>query len=249
MLSAVVLTKNNASVLPELLQSLSWCDETVIVDDDSTDGTRETAKKFGATVYRRSLASDFADQRNFGLSKAKGDWVLFVDSDEQVTPELRDEIMKRLAGETGISGYFLRRADSVFGKTLKYGETANVRLMRLARKGSGVWERPVHEVWYVTGKTAVLAYPLLHFPHSNVAQFIETIDRYTTIDAEYFYRQGKRTAWWQIPAYPMAKLALNYFIRFGFLDGTPGALHAFMMSFHSFLTRAKLWQIADREKH
>src|SRR3990167_2567557 len=92
MISAVILTHNDESTIDRTLESVSWCDEVIVVDDDSTDETVSIAKKFGAEVYSQTLNGDFSLQRNFGLTKAKGEWVLYVDSDEVVTTELGKEI-------------------------------------------------------------------------------------------------------------------------------------------------------------
>lgn len=245
MLSAIVLTHNDGKILSRCLASVSWCDEVIVVDDDSTDETVDVAQKFGATVFARSLNNDFAAQRNFGLSKAKGEWVLFVDNDEVVSEELATEIREKIHGKN--AGYYVRRKDFFLGTWLTHGETAHVKFLRLAKKDSGRWQRPVHEVWMVNGPIGELKKPFLHFPHPNVAQFLEEINRYSSLNAQFLYRKNIGVRWWQIAAYPAAKFFLNFFWRLGFLDGTAGAVMAIMMSFHSFLVRAKLWQLRDRK--
>lgn len=245
MISAVVLTHNSTTTLERTLKSLTWCSELLIIDDDSKDATVEIARRWKAHVYRRSLNNDFAAQRNFGLEKAKGPWVLFVDSDEVVSEDLQKEILAAIA-ETGFDGYFLRRNDTVFGRRLEHGETSRVILLRLGKKKDGAWERTVHEVWNIKGRTRILINPLEHFPHPNVAQFLDDINTYSTINARYLFDKKVHTSWWHIPVYPAAKFLRNYFWLRGFADGTAGAVVALMMSFHSFLTRAKLWQLWDR---
>jgi glycosyltransferase involved in cell wall biosynthesis len=242
MISAVVLTHNDTLTIEDTLKSLSWADELVVVDDNSTDNTAVRAKALGAKVYSHPLAGDFATQRNFGLSKARGEWVLFVDSDEIVAPALAQEVKTRIK-DSGIAGYYIPRNDILCGKTLTHGEVGGMRLLRLAKKDAGRWVRPVHEVWDIKGKTSALTQPLLHYPHPDVAQFLSDIDSYSTVNANYFYAQHKHTQPWQIVVYPVAKFFLNYVWRLGFLDGMQGAIVAFMMSFHSFLTRAKLYQL------
>lgn len=241
-LSAIVLTHNSSDTLLRTLDSLTWCDEVLVVDDESTDATVTLAKKAGAIVYVHKSDDDFAAQRNFGLAKAKGEWVLFVDSDEVVTPQLAAEIQS----VGGSSGYYIRRLDYLFGRWLNHGETSRVRLLRLARKGAGKWIRSVHEIWNVEGETGQLSHPLLHYPHPNVAQFLDSINRYSTLNARYLHARGIHASWWQIGAYPKAKFFVNYLWYLGFLDGTAGAVVAIMMSFHSFLTRAKLYLLWHR---
>ncbi|MCJ7826299.1 glycosyltransferase family 2 protein [Patescibacteria group bacterium] len=245
MISAVILTKNNATTLPKILSSLQWCDEIIVIDDYSTDDTIVIAKKQKAHVFQRHLNDDFAGQRNFGMEQAKGEWVLFVDSDEIVSEvlqkEIRETISRQGTDKEGSVGYFLKRDDIFFGKKLKHGETAHVKLMRLAKRNAGIWIRPIHEYWDVRGKTETLNNPLVHSAHPNVAQFIDDINKYTSINAQYLYKNGMRSNVFAIIAYPKVKFFQNYIARLGFLDGTAGFVMAVMMSFHSFLTRAKLY--------
>lgn len=245
MISAVVLTHNSESSIRETLLSLTWCDEIVVIDDASDDDTVLICRSLGARVVSHGLQGDFAAQRNFGLTQAKGDWILFVDADEHVSLPLAQEI--RIAIQDRMKdGYTLRRLDTMWGVTLRHGEISQVRLVRLGRKGAGVWVRPVHEVWQVHGYVGTLKTPLLHYPHPDVTQFLRDINDYSTANALYLYEHNVHATLWQVVAYPVAKFIQNYVFRKGFLDGTPGAVVSIMMSFHSFLTRAKLWQLRER---
>jgi len=245
MISAVILTKNNATTLPKILSSLQWCDEIIVIDDYSTDDTIVIAKKQKARVFQRYLNNDFAQQRNFGLEKAHGDWILFVDSDEIVSEalqrEIRETISRQGTDKEGSVGWYFKREDIFLGKKLKHGETACIKLLRLAKRNAGKWIRPIHEFWDVKGKTETFKSPLVHNAHSNVAQFIDDINKYTSINAQYLYKNGQRSNVFAIIAYPKIKFFQNYVMRLGFLDGTAGFVMAVMMSFHSFLTRAKLY--------
>lgn len=240
MISAVVLTKNEEKNLKDCFQSVKWCDEIIVVDDYSNDQTVKTAKKMGAKVFSRRLEGDFAAQRNFALQQAQGEWVLFVDADERVTNQLATEVKQAIEGEK-VNGFFLKRQDFFGGKPLKYGETANVRLLRLGRKGVGKWQRRVHETWEIKGAVGDLKEPLLHYPHPTLTEFLEEINFYSSLNAQEFLKEGRRASLIHIIAYPLGKFLQNYILRFGFLDGTPGTIIALMMSFHSFLTRAKLY--------
>lgn len=244
MISAIVLSHNNEAEIARTLASLSWCDERIVLDDGSKDNTAGLAKKLGAHIEIHPLGDNFAAQRNYGLTLAHGDWVLFVDSDEVVSPDLAKEIQKSV--EIDCAGFYVRRQDWLFGRKIRYGETDRVRLLRLARKDAGKWERSVHEVWNVKGVVGTLTSPLDHFPHPNVAQFVSDINRYSTINARYLYEQHVRVRAWHILAYPVAKFFLDYIWYRGFLDGTPGAIIALLMSMHSFLTRAKLWLLWNK---
>lgn len=240
MISAVVLTKNEEKNIKDCLKTLAWCDEVVVIDDYSKDQTVNIAKKMGAKVFKRRLNDNYASQRNYGLGKARGDWILFVDADERIIDKLANEV-KIIIKDKKLNGYYLKRQDIVWGKRLKYGETANVKLLRLGRKGAGEWQRRVHETWEIKGRKGELKEPLLHYPHPTIAEFLEEINFYSSLNAREFLKEGKRAGLIQIIAYPLGKFLKNYILRFGFLDGTPGMMIALMMSLHSFLTRAKLY--------
>lgn len=246
MISAVILTHNDQETIGDVLETLKWCDERIIIDDNSTDKTLELVKPYNVTVIKHALEDNFAAQRNIGLGKAKGEWILFVDSDELVPSKLRDEISGVTKKDSTAAGYYISRKDFLFGRELRYGETAHVKLLRLAKKDAGIWERAVHETWNVKGTVASLTTPLLHYPHSRVSEFLTQINRYTTINAREFYNAGIRVSVRQIILYPKAKFIQNYFFRLGFLDGVAGLVVAMMMSFHSFLTRGKLWELQKR---
>lgn len=241
MISAVTLTKNEEKNIKECLETLDWCDEVVVVDDNSDDRTCDIAKKLGARVFSHSLNGNFALQRNFGIEKTKGDWILFVDADERVSGELRNEIGKVIAKSGNQAGYNIKRVDVWKGREIRHGEAGSTRLLRLAKKDAGEWKRKVHEVWDVQGFIGNLKNPLYHYPHSTLSEFIAEIDKYTTLDAEEKYRSGVRSNLINIIFWPIFKFKLNYIFRLGFLDGTQGFLYAALMSFHSFLSWSKLW--------
>jgi len=242
MLTGIVLTKNEEKNVRACFESLPFCDEVIVIDDFSQDQTVKIAKKLGAKVFKRKLAGNFAAQRNFSLTKAKRGWVLFVDADERVTPELRDQIKDAIKSK-GIAGFYLRRQDVLFGKKLEFGETARVRLIRLARTGAGQWKRRVHETWQIKGRVEELTAPLLHYPHQAMTEFLKAVNFYSTLHAWSLFEERKRTGTFQIIFYPLGKFLQNYVFRLGFLDGMPGLIVALMMSLHSFLSRSKLYML------
>lgn len=237
MISAVVLTTSNSRSLLKTIESLAWADEIIIVVDGQTRPKFNNKK---INVFSRVLASDFAAQRNFGMKKANGDWVLFVDDDEIISNKLANEILNI---NSNVNGYFIRRLDYMWGKPLLHGETGNIKLLRMAKKNAGQWAQSVHEVWNINGETGELENPILHYPHPTVADFLDNINTYSTLYATYLFDRGVKEPWWRIVCNPVGKFLQNYILRLGFLDGTAGVIVAIMMSFHSFLTRSKLWKL------
>ncbi len=247
MTSAVVLTRNEEKNIERCLKSLSFCDEIILVDDNSIDQTPKLAKKFGAKVYLRDMGKDYSSQSNFGMEKATNKWVLFVDADEVVTDKLRSEILEITSQERGVAGYYIKREDTIWGRKIKYGEAGNVRLLRLVKKGSGKWTRRVHPNFEIRGKTSSLNNILYHYPHRSVSQFIESVNRWSTWHAMANKEEGKTSSLFKIIFMPVGHFVKNFIFRLGFLDGIYGFVFAIIMSFHSFLAWGKLLLLQKKE--
>lgn len=254
MISVIILTKNEEQNILDCLETVNWADEIIILDDYSDDRTVEIAesqKLKNLKVINRKLQEDFSKQRNYALSYATSEWVLFIDADERVTPELRIEINDFIIEEKEkplINGMYIKRKDVLWGKLLKHGETGKLKLLRLARKDSGKWAGKVHEEWLVEGETETFENHLLHYPHQTISEFLAEINFYTTIRAKELFENGEKTSLLKIIGYPNAKFVQNFLLRLGFLDGLEGLVQAILMSLHSFLVRAKLWTYLDKKR-
>lgn len=240
-LSLVIITKNEADQIEAAIDSARFADEVIVVDDDSSDQTRVLAEAKGAKVITRKMAGDYAAQRNYGLERASHDWVFFLDADERCTDALAAEITS-VIGRSEYGAYYCKRQDVFLGKVLHHGETNSVTLLRLARKASGKWIRPVHETWQVSGQIGLLGNPLMHYPHLSISAFVDKINHYTSLEAEYRRQQGQSFNLFDLLIYPPAKFVYNYIILQGFRDGFPGLVMAYLMSLHSFSVRVKLYE-------
>ncbi len=248
-LTAVVLTKNEEKNIERCLKSLSFAGEILIVDDYSVDRTLDIAKKFGVKIYKRLLNGDFAQQRNFALSKARFDWVLFIDADEVVPEKTKLEIISKIENPLLKEvGYFVRRDNYFLGKKLKYGEASSVSLLRLGKKGCGVWKRKVHEFWDIKGKVVMLNNRIDHYFCENLSDFIEKINWYSELHTKANQEEGKKSNLFKILFYPVFKFFNGFVLKRGFLDGVSGFVFAFLMSFHSFLSWSKLWLLQRGRK-
>ena len=252
MISAVILAKNEEVNIKRVINSVKWCDEVLIIDDGSIDKTVEIAKKMGTKIYPHLLNGDFAAQRNYGIEKARGEWVLFVDADEEVNINLAEEIRSAIS-KVEYDGYLIKRQDYFGGRWLNHGDkprnttgTGLIKLLRLAKKGTGSWKGVVHEEWIVSGKIGTLNNPLLHYPHQTIGEFIEAVNRFSTMQADIYHKEGQKSSFWQIVLYPAGKFIKNYFFGLGFLDGTPGFMVAMMMTLHSYLVRSKLYLLTKK---
>ncbi len=240
-LSVVILTHNSARTITLAIKSIHKIAlEIIIIDDWSTDETLKLARKFKSKIFRRALNSNFSEQRNFGLSKASGDWILFLDSDEIVSEKLALEILNKIKA-TKAKGFNIVRLDDLWGKDLKFGESGSTTLLRLARSDSGKWRRAVHEYWDIKGKTLKLDNFITHNPHPTVSEFLTNINKYSRIHSQENKREGKKSSLVKIIFWPIGKFFLYYVVRLGFLDGLAGFIYAVFMSFHSFLAWSELW--------
>lgn len=245
MLTAVVLTKNEEKNIVDCLEGLTFCDEILIIDDNSEDRTAEIAKNLSVKVFTHPLNNDFSGQRNYGLNKARNNWVLFVDADERVSKDLSEEIIKKISEDKN-DGFFIKREDTIWGRKMLHGELGNIWLTRLGKKQFGKWRGIVHENWGIIGRLGKLENKLDHYPHQRLSEFLKEINYYTDLKAKELYLAGKLTKWYSILLYPKSKFILNYILKLGFLDGIPGFIFAIMMSYHSFLVRAKLWTLNQK---
>lgn len=244
MLTAVILTKNEENMIIDCVESVLFCDQILIIDDESSDKTVQIVKSMNnpkVHIRVHPVENDFSKQRNYAMAEAKGDWLLFVDADERVTQELQEEITKSISQNSDISGFYIKRSDFVLGKKLEYGEVGNIKLLRLMRKGTGKWKGKVHEVFKTSGKTELLTNALVHYPHKNISSFLIKLNKYSTLRADELYEGKVKSNLAYIILYPLSKFLKNYLFLKGYKDGITGFIHATLMSFHSFLVRGKLY--------
>ena len=225
-LSVVILTNKQPDDFQPTIKSVAFADEVILVRDQP---------RF------HPLKGDFAAQRNYGLSKAKGDWVIMVDDDEVVSEKLAAETKKAISSAQ-YSAYYLRRLDRYFGQTLRHGETGNIKIIRLARKDAGRFIRPVHEVWQVKGPVGELTNPIFHNRRELVTPFIDRIALYGPLDAKELAKEDKPFSVFRLLANPLVKFIYNYQIKLGFLDGYLGLFQAYLMSVQSISVRVFQWQ-------
>lgn len=249
MITLTIITKNEEENIENCIQSFKKAkniSEILVIDDYSTDKTIDIARKLGAKVLKRHLDSDYSQQHSFANQKAKNNWILSIDADEQATPSLINFLAK-FDPNCDTKAYSFYRTDIFLGQKLKHGENASNRFIRLFHKKHGRFVHPVHEVWKSTKPIQPINAHILHHSHKNLSNFLYSINRYTTIRANYLYKQKKSVSLFEIIIYPKAKFLYNYLVLLGILDKMPGLIMALGMSFHSFLVRAKLWHLHQKK--
>jgi glycosyltransferase involved in cell wall biosynthesis len=246
-LSVVIITFNEEANLERTLSSVGWADEIIIVDSGSTDRTREIAESFGAQFFVE-LWKGFAAQKNSALSKATGDWILSLDSDEEVEPALADEIKSVLAANPSVAGFWIPRKNFFLGRWIKHGGFYPDPKLRLFRRESGKFEnRLVHEDIHLEGSSARLHYHLLHHAYPTLENYIEHMNRYSSLGAEMAVRNRPRGfSFIDIAIRPKLTFLYNYVLLGGFLDGREGLLlHLYHAGYVSW-KYAKAWDMGRR---
>ena len=247
-LSAVVITKNEESRIEECLRSLSFCDEILVIDSGSSDRTCERAAESGARVIVNVPWPGFAAQRNFGFDAATHDWILFLDADEVVTPELRREIRRLAANGFTKAGYRTPRVAHYLGRWIRATDWYPDRKLRLFDRRRGRC-RPalVHEVVTVEGSVGRLRGELLHFPYRDISDHLRTIDEYTTLWSRQALESGRRVWPLELCVAPAWAFLRNYLLRRGLLLGRVGLEISLLNSYYTFLKLAKLIERREAE--
>lgn len=240
-ISVVVVTFNEEAHLRTCLESAAWADELIVVDAESADKTPSIAREFTDRLFVRPWPG-FAAQKNFGLAQATGDWVLSLDADEEVSPELRDEILGAVAaGEA--AGYRVPRRNIMWGRWIRHGGLYPDWQLRLFRRGRGRFvERAVHESLEVSGPVGRLDAPLIHRSYRDVADFLARADRYSTLAADEWVASGRGARVGNLVLGPLGRFLSMYVVRRGFLDGWRGFLLAVLYAYYVFVRSAKVWE-------
>lgn len=241
--TATVITLNEARHIQECLASLSWASERIVVDSGSTDGTPELARAAGATVITREWPG-YSAQKDFAASQAAHDWILSVDADERVTPELAAEIQRTIERPPQHVGFRIPRVTFHLGRWIRHTDWYPDYQLRLYdRRHAGWGKRRVHESVNARGSVGQLSQELQHFAYRDIAHHYETMQNYTRLAALQMYEDGRRTSFLGLLLYPPFAFFRNYVLKGGFLEGTPGLIISAMNAHYVFLKYAKLWAL------
>jgi glycosyltransferase involved in cell wall biosynthesis len=238
-LSVVIITKNAATQLAACLESAAFADDILVVDSDSSDGTAELAAQHGARVLQQQWLG-FGRQKQFAVEAARHDWVLCLDADERVSAPLRASIKAALTAPDA-QAYAMARCNRFMGRWLRHGEGYPDWSLRLFDRRHARWsDDPVHEKVLSDAPAARLKGDLLHDSAETLAGYLDKQNRYTSMQAEVLFKSGKRAGMAQLLLSPALRFAKFYFLRLGFLDGTPGLIHIAIGCSNSFHKYAKL---------
>ena len=255
--TACIITKDEEANLPACLESVAFADEIVVVDSRSTDATVRVAESFqavkpgGKEVRPRVIVRDWpghVEQKNFAIDAATHDWVLSIDADERVSPELRGEIEATLSRRESLAdGYTMPRKTFYLGRPILRGGWYPDRKLRLFHRGRGRWggTNP-HDHVYVQGTVKELKGDILHFSYRSMADHLRTINSFTDVAAGEKLKKGVRFPLLRMIVHPPFKFLKMYILKQGFREGTAGFIVAVMGTFYVFLKYAKLWEMQER---
>ncbi len=246
-ISATVIALNEERDLPRCLDSLRFCDEIIVIDSGSTDATVAVARKGGARVVVEPWRG-YGAQKNFAQAQAVGTWILNVDADEVITPELREEILAEVRSAQAAVGYAVARKTFYMGRWIRHGGWYPNYVTRLVRKGHGAWTEPnVHEELRVEGECRELSNPMLHYTFSDIADQVGTNVRYARQGALDLKTRGAPPSYFRLMAKPFGKFFETYFLKAGFLDGLPGFIISVNAAHSMFLKYAYLLEMNRKQ--
>jgi glycosyltransferase involved in cell wall biosynthesis len=247
-LSVVLITHNAAAQLADCLASVAFADEVLVVDSGSSDGTAEIAARYGARVVQKEWMG-FGRQKQFAVEQAAHDWVLCLDADERVSPELAASLVRALQAPAS-PVYRMARRNRFLGRWLRHGEGYPDWSVRLFDRREARWsDDSVHEKVLFAVTPGTLQGDLLHESAEDIGRYLEKQNRYTTLAAEELHRRGKRAGMAELVFSPLVRFIKFYVLRLGFLDGLPGLAHISVGCMNSFMKYAKLVELqkAGRE--
>ena len=244
LLSTVLITKNEEYNIKKCIDCLiDWVDEIIVFDSGSTDKTTAILEDYGSAKIKVTQIQwqGFAKTKNLAIEAAGGDWILSVDADELITPDLKNEILECIKTSTH-EGYLIPRLLYFCERPVRYGGTYPDYQMRLFRKQAGRFEdTPVHESVKIAGRTGKLRNSMLHYSYRSMFDYWERLNRYTELDAEKKYQQGKKFNFYRVFVLPL-ELFKRLFLRMGILDGFPGIFYHVFSAVSSLVKYAKLWE-------
>lgn len=240
--SVTIITKDEETDIAAAIASVSWADEVIVVDAQSTDRTVDVARAAGARVLVREWPG-YVAQKNFAAEQASHDWILSLDADERVTPDLARSLRQTLDSPAH-AAYHMARITWHLGRWIRGTDWYPDLQTRLYDRRAAEWSgQHVHEGLRVRGSVGRLAGELEHYAYRDISDHLETIERYTTLAARQMYESGRRASRWHLALHAPAAFVRNYVVKGGFRLGAAGIIISGMNAYYVFLKFAKLWQL------
>lgn len=248
MISAVVHSYNEEKNITRCLSSLSFVDEIILIDMGSLDTTVEKAKEFNAKVFQYPYTGFVEPARNFGLAKAKGEWILVVDADEEIPKTLVDLLLKKTIDKS-INFYRLPRKNIIFGSWIKHSGWWPDYQIRFFRKNTVSWTESIHGVPFTKGKGSDIEVSevtsITHYHYQTVEQFISRLNRYTSISAKELFLTKHTFSFSELFEKPAKEFVQRYCVWKGYKDGIHGLALSLLQAFSELVIYLKLWELEE----
>lgn len=239
--SVIVITLNEAENIQDCLKSVEWADEIVVVDAESVDGTAELSREFTQKVYVREWQG-FSAAKNFALQNCTCEWVLWLDADERVTPELKAEMQQTVQSPKHV-GYEMPRLANFLGRWIRHSGWYPGHVLRLFRRDTGSFnDALVHEGVALNGSVGRLQADLLHYTDRTLEHYFKKFNHYTSLAADQLHEQNRTFRWHALLLRPPFMFFRMYILKRGFLDGLQGFMLALLSACYVFAKYAKLWE-------
>jgi len=251
LLSVIVITRNEEKNIKEFLDMLSWVEEIVLVDDESTDRTVQIASTYpNVKIFKRRMKNGFGPQKQYALEQATGEWILVLDCDERITEKCKEEILKKISFHQYDGFYFLRK-NMIFGKFIS---DYKPRALRLFRKRKGKFtDAGVHENVIVKGKIGVINEPIIHYSRSteNIENYIDTLNLYTLFSAQEMFTKGRKVSsfgfFLYFIIYPIYIFLRVFLFKKFYAKGIVGIVLATLRMFEGVIGYFKLWELSRKD--
>lgn len=245
MISAVLITLNEEENIDRALDSLkNLADEIIVVDSGSIDKTIKIAEKYGAKTFFREF-DNFAEQKNWATSKAKGDWILSLDADEEIPEKLAEEIKKAVTSDS-YNGYLIPRRNFILGKEIKHSRWSPDTHIWLWKKDFGKWTGDVHEEISVEGEVGLLKNSKIHNSHKSIKDFMNSNNLYSTLEAESLFRKNIKFSFLKMVWQSIFEFSIRYIYKAGFLDGKVGFTLCYLMGIYKTTVWIKVWELEQK---
>lgn len=243
-ISVIIIAKNEEVNIEDCLKSVQWADEIILVDAESEDRTVEIAKKYTDKVFIHKWEG-YAIQKRFALTLTSNEWILSLDADERITPELRQEIEGKTEGS--IDAFKIRRKNYFLGKHITGCGWDNDYQLRLFKKSlADVTDKLVHESFFVKGKVGKLNSRMLHYPYRNLRDAFIKINNYSTLEAQQKYKT-KHVTPFDFIIHPVSAFFQHFIIRKGFIDGKYGLMVSLLHAITNLQTYMKMWELKNNK--
>ncbi len=243
-ITVLIPTKNNEKTIQDLMESVSWADEILVVDSHSTDQTPHICRDFGARVIQHEYHNS-ASQKNWALAYCQCEWVFQIDTDEMLEPGFFEELQEKLLYvSSDVHAFRIPRKNHILGRWVSHAGIYPDYQTRLFRRDFGEWvDREVHAHVIVSGEVRTFSHHIMHYGMPNLSKQLRNLDRYTRYEADELLKQGVRFRLWRLLLHPWWIFFNRYILNAGFKDGLRGFIYCVYLAMYDFFSIAKLWEI------